>query len=88
MPFRTAALTYAGVLLGFKIWSFVLIYLFSGGEGTLGFLLGTHVIWFAIPVLLLWAPTMFWYRMIRMRRRRNELRRSEWHIDQRPPAQR
>lgn len=88
MPYRTAALTFAGVLIGFKLWSVILIYVVWGGEGTTTFLLGTHVLWIAVPLLLLWAPTMFWYRMMRMRRRRQALLEAEWNVTQEPPARR
>jgi dolichyl-phosphate-mannose--protein O-mannosyl transferase len=88
MPYRTAALTFAGVLIGFKLWSVILIYVVWGGEGTTTFLLGTHVLWIAVPLLLLWTPTMFWYRMMRMRRRRQALLEAEWNVTQEPPARR
>jgi dolichyl-phosphate-mannose--protein O-mannosyl transferase len=88
VPYRTAALTYAGVLIGFKLWSVVLIYWFWGGEGTTTFLLGTHVLWIAIPIALVWAPAMFWLRLVRMRRKRRELQESEWNVTQRPPSRR
>jgi dolichyl-phosphate-mannose--protein O-mannosyl transferase len=88
MPYRTAALTFAGVLIGFKLWSVILIYVVWGGEGTTTFLLGTHVLWIAVPLLLLWAPTMFWYRMMRMRRRRQALLEAEWNVTQEPSARR
>jgi dolichyl-phosphate-mannose--protein O-mannosyl transferase len=88
MPYRTAALTFAGVLIGFKLWSVILIYVVWGGEGTTTFLLGTHVLWIAVPLLLLWAPAMFWYRMMRMRRRRQALLEAEWNVTQEPSARR
>lgn len=88
MAYRTAALTFAGVLIGFKLWSVLLIYMFSSEGGTTAFLLGTHVLWILVPIALLWAPVLFWYRLIRTRRRRRELERAEWHVEERPPAQR
>ncbi|MEX2426094.1 MAG: hypothetical protein WD401_04945 [Thermomicrobiaceae bacterium] len=86
MTNRTAALTFAGVLVGFKLWSILLIYLIGGGEGTTTFLLGTHVLWLAVPVVLLWAPAIFWYRIIKVRRKREQLLESEWNVSQEPPV--
>lgn len=88
MPYRTAALTYAGILVGFKLWSIVLIYFFWGGGDTIGFLIGTHVLWFVLPVLLIWAPAMFWLRLVRVRRKRKALEDAEWNVREQPRAQR
>jgi dolichyl-phosphate-mannose--protein O-mannosyl transferase len=85
MSYRAAALTFAGVMVGFKLWSVILIYVVAGGEGTTTFLLGTHVLWIVIPLALLWAPLMFWYRLYRVRRRRQTLLESEWNVHQEPP---
>jgi hypothetical protein len=83
---RTAILTFTGVLIGFKLWSILLIYIVGGTEGTTMFLLGTHVLWIVVPVVLLWAPALFWYRMVRVRRRRSSLLESEWNVGQEPPV--
>ena len=83
MQYTTAALTFAGVMIVFKLWSVVLIYLFWGGNGTANFLLGTHILWLAIPVLFLWAPLVFWIRILRVRRKRRLLLESEWNLDDR-----
>lgn len=86
VPYRAAALTFAGVLIGFKIWSIFLIYLVWGGEGTTTFLLGTHVLWIGVPLLLLWAPLLFWIRLYRVRRRRRDLLDAEWNVSEEPPV--
>ena len=88
VTYRTAALTFAGVLIGFKIWSVFLIYLVWGGEGTTTFLLGTHVLWIGVPLILLWAPLLFWLRLYRVRRRRRMLLEAEWNVGQEPPVNR
>lgn len=88
MPYRAAALTYIGVLIGFKLWSFFLIYLFWGGLDTVGYLLGTHVLWFLVPAIAFAAPALFWFRLLRVRRRRRELEEAEWNVHETPRAQR
>lgn len=88
MPLRAAALTYAGVLVGFKLWSIFLIYVFWGGSDTVGFLLGTHVLWIVVPAALIWAPAIFWFRLIRVRRRRQALEDAEWNVHEQPRAHR
>jgi Na+-driven multidrug efflux pump len=88
VPHRTAALTFAGVLLGFKIWSIFLIYLVGGTEGTTTFLLGTHVLWIALPLALIWTPMLFWIRLYRTRRKRQMLLDAEWNVSQEPPVNR
>jgi hypothetical protein len=82
VSYRTAALTFGGVLIGFKLWSIVLIYLVWGEEGTTNFLLGTHVLWLGIPLLFVWAPIMYWIRLYRVRRRREDLLSAEWNVGQ------
>jgi hypothetical protein len=88
VSYRAAALTFAGVMIGFKLWSIVLIYLVGGGEGTTAFLLGTHVLWIVIPLALLWAPVLYWYRLYRVRRKRRVLLEAEWNVEQEPPVNR
>lgn len=88
VPYRAAALTYVGVLIGFKLWSFFLIYLFWGGLDTLGYLIGTHVLWILVPAAVIWAPALFWLRLVRVRRRRRALEEAEWNVHETPRAQR
>ncbi len=86
MPYRTAALTFAGVMFGFKIWSIFLIYLVAGEDGTTAFLLGTHVLWIALPLALIAPVLVFWFRLVRARRKRQLLLDAEWNIHQEPPV--
>ena len=86
MPYRTAALTFAGVMFGFKIWSIFLIYLVGGTNGTTTFLLATHVLWIAIPLALIAPVLLFWFRLYRTRRKRQYLLEAEWNIHQEPPV--
>jgi hypothetical protein len=88
LSYRAAALTFAGVMIGFKLWSIVLIYLVWGGEGTTTFLLGTHVLWIGVPLALIWAPLVYWFRLYRVRRKRKLLLDAEWNVGQEPPVNR
>jgi hypothetical protein len=88
MNHRTAIWTLVGVLVGFKLWSIVLIYLFANAEGMTEFLIATHFLWFAAPVALLVGPAIFWVRLIRARSRRKKLLAAEWNVEQAPRARR
>jgi hypothetical protein len=86
--YNTAAITFAGVMISFKIWSVILIYIYGSGDGITNFLLGTHVLWFGIPLLFVWGPLLFWTRLLRMRRRRQMLLEAEWHLERHPSQRR
>ena len=76
------------------IWSLILIKLFIGGailfffnaEESLVFVIGTHWMAPAAIVALLLPLGLFWSRLWRVRMRREELKRAEWHVD--PPRKR
>jgi hypothetical protein len=85
---RAAIWTFVGVLVGFKLWSVFLIYLFADTSGTTEFLLATHFLWIAVPIALLVAPAIFWSRLIRARARRKKLLESEWNVEEFPKARR
>lgn len=71
------------------IWSLILIKLFIGGailfffsaEESLIFVIGTHWMAPAAIVVLLLPLGVYWGRLWRMRLRREELQRAEWHVE-------
>ena len=71
------------------IWSLILIKLFIGGailfffsaEESLIFVIGTHWMAPAAIVVLLLPLGVYWARLWRMRLRRAELQRAEWHVE-------
>ncbi len=42
--------------------------------------------WFAAIVLILAGPALFWWRMLRVRRKRAKLQHAEWHVDETLPT--
>lgn len=71
------------------IWSLILIKLFIGGailfffsaEESLLFVIGTHWMAPAAIVALLLPLGLFWSRLWRVRLKREELKRAEWHVE-------
>ncbi len=73
------------------IWSLIFVKMFIGvailvffnADKALVFVIGTH--WFApAAIVALLAPLgLFWARLWRMRQRRAELQRAEWHVESR-----
>lgn len=78
MNSKAALWTVAVPLLLFKVWALTLLLMFSPTRDAVGLIVATHWAWVAIPVLLLGGPAYAWYRLIRMRARRDQLRRAEW----------
>ncbi|ACZ39164.1 glycosyltransferase 87 family protein [Sphaerobacter thermophilus] len=72
---------FIAILVGFKLWTLLLILLVATSWGTVGFLAATHVLWIMVGMVALWGPALLWYRLIRMRRRRRELQRAEWEVE-------
>ena len=71
------------------IWSLILVKLFIGGailfffnaDKALVFVIGTHWMAPAAIVALLLPLGLFWGRLWRVRLRRAELQRAEWHVE-------
>ncbi len=78
---RRVAIWFALILIGFKLWTVLLIALYSWNWATVRFLLANHVLWVVVGAVLVWGPVVFWLRLIRLRARRRELIRSEWEVE-------
>ncbi|MCS7246501.1 MAG: hypothetical protein NZ696_02730 [Thermomicrobium sp.] len=83
---RRLAWWFGGIVIGFKTWTLGVILVFSVQWSTAWFLLLNHLAWVIAFALLIWGPLLFWYRLVRVRRRRHALLRSEWEISE--PSQR
>jgi hypothetical protein len=71
------------VTVGF-IW-----YAAKGSHEAQALIYATTWIWFVIPAAAIAGPVLYRRRLIRQRRRRDELRRSEWEVPDHPrPANR
>jgi hypothetical protein len=81
MDDRRSMLVFFGVLVAFKIWTVILILTLVTSWSTLAFLAATHVLWLALGAFLLWAPFLFWSRLVRVRAKRRKLQHAEWNVE-------
>lgn len=72
---------FIAILVGFKLWTLLVILLVATSWDTAGFLAATHVLWILVGTVALWGPAVLWYRLVRVRRRRRELLRAEWEVE-------
>ena len=79
---RGGLYAYAGILIGFKIWTLIVILYLTSSWDAVVFVLAGHILWIAGVMVIVAGPTAFWMRLIRMRRRRRELQHAEWHVDE------
>ncbi len=78
---RKAAFGFLWVLIAFKVITMVVIFAQMRTVNSFIFLAATFWYWIPIIGFLVAAPLAFRYRLMRMRRRRKELQRSEWMIE-------
>lgn len=77
-----AAWAFLWVLFAFKIATVgIIMYVASGSGESIVMVAATTWYWFVIPILALSGPLLIRWRMIKMRRRREELRKAEWQVD-------
>jgi hypothetical protein len=78
-----AGWTLFGVLFSFKILTAIIIFIMFPSIGSAVFLFVFHWFWF-IPFLVLgYGAVLGWRRLIRMRARREQLRRAEFFVEER-----
>ena len=77
----SSAWAFIWILFVFKMVTVFLIYWASQSYDTGMFLVATTWFWLIIPLLACAAPLVFRYRLLKVRRRRAQLRRSEWLLD-------
>ena len=76
---RATVWAFLWILFGFKIATVGIIWYVAAGSGeSLTMIAATTWYWLAIPIAGITGPLIFRWRMIKMRRRREELRRAEW----------
>jgi hypothetical protein len=77
-----AAWAFLWVLFAFKIVTVAfIIYVATGSGESLAMAAATTWYWLVIPVLALSGPLLVRWRMLKMRRRREQLKRSEWSVE-------
>lgn len=77
---RQAAFAFLWVLIAFKVITMVFIFMQMRTFNSFIFLAATFWYWIPIIGFLVAAPLAFRYRLLRMRRRRKDLQRSEWMV--------
>jgi hypothetical protein len=83
---HTAAWAFIWVLFAFKMATVFLIWWASRSYETGIFLLATTWFWAAIPLIALAAPLAFRWRLMKVRKRRSQLQRSEWVLESSRPS--
>ncbi|MCX2727723.1 hypothetical protein OO015_09505 [Thermomicrobium sp. 4228-Ro] len=79
---RRIAWWFGGIVVGFKVWTVLLVIVFSVDWPTAWYLIFSHLAWFLGLLVLGSGPFLFWYRLFRVRRRREQLLRAEWEISE------
>jgi hypothetical protein len=81
----SAAWGFLWTLFAFKIATVLVIWWAATGSGEdLSVIIATTWYWFVIPAGAIAGPLMIRWRMLRLRRRREALRQSEWMIESTP----
>lgn len=73
--------TFVWTLFGFKMAVVGIILYSHPGHATNLLVLATTWFWLIIPIVAVTGPVLFRWRLIRLRKRRTALRRSEWLLD-------
>lgn len=81
MEERRGLYAYVGILVGFKIWTLVIILWLTSSWQTIIFLLAGHVLWFIVGAIIVAGPAAFWMRLVRVRAKRRRLQYAEWHLE-------
>jgi len=70
------------MILAFKVITSVIIFVMAPSAHTFIFLLVMQWYWLLLPLPLLAVPILFWIRLRRVRRKRRQLIRSEWAVEE------
>lgn len=81
MEQRGAIWAVAAPLIVFKIWVVILLLWFAPTRAGIEYVVVTGWPWVLAIVALGFGPGLAWWRLVRVRRRREQLRRSEWMVD-------
>lgn len=87
MENRTAMWAVALPLILFKLWGAILLMVYAPNSQTFNLILGTHWPWALALGVMVAAPLLAWWRLVRVRTRRERLRRAEWMMDEGPARQ-
>jgi hypothetical protein len=82
MEDRRAMYAFFGVLVAFKLFTLILIFVLMTSRSTAIFLVLSHFLWIGVAAVLIWAPAVFWLRLMRVRAKRRRLQHAEWNVEE------
>jgi len=77
---KAAFWTFFGMAIGFKVFTSIVIFVMQPTLWNATFLLAMQWYWLVAPIPFLIVPGLFWYRLVRVRRRRRQLIHAEWLV--------
>lgn len=85
---RQAMWLFLWILFFFKIATVGVIWYAASASGThdMAFIVATTWYWLLIPMAAITGPLLFRWRLLKVRRRRQQLRHAEWMDGPAPPA--
>jgi len=79
---RSTVWAFIWTLFIFKIATVLAIFWAADGSGEAGILLSaTSWFWVGIPLFAIGGPAIYFVRIRRVRAKREQLRRAEWHVE-------
>ena len=84
MEGRGALLAVAVPLIAFKVWFAILLLTYSPTHDAVVWIAATHWPMLIVVGLLIAGPGIATYRLLKVRARREQLRRSEWMVERGP----
>ena len=88
MDERKALWAVAGPLIAFKVFATAILFIYEPSRDAIMIVVATSWPWAIALAMLFGAPTLAWYRLVKVRARREQLRRSEWMLDEQPKGRR
>ncbi len=82
---RGAAWAVAAPLIAFKVWVTIILLTIEPSREAIGIAIATGWPWLVVGGVLIAGPLLGWARLVRVRRRRERLRRSEWMVGEQRP---
>lgn len=72
--------TFVGLILGFKLVTSIIIFVMEPTVRNAAFLFAMQWYLLFLPLPFVVVPAIFWYRLVRVRRRRRRLIQAEWLV--------
>jgi hypothetical protein len=78
---KAAFWTFVGMGLAFKVITSIIIFVMAPSAHAAIFLVVMQWYWLLLPLPMLVVPALFWYRLRRVRKKRQQLILSEWAVE-------